>query len=220
MPEGQEFRVFTDGARVGSFTAGDRTELMNGYCGATRATMGRLELLPQAMGISRFLAIGSGAATALPDPPFAPVTPQAANQATSISMMGRLISEFDLRWPSDLDGARVALDVLDLGEDNPAVAATFLYRDQLSVGPTVDEAYSIFFLAISTGTQGYRSDFVRYQPVSGGGKAIPVYFSHLDWDGDGEVEILMDILGADSRWFAAVEKSEGEWAVTYEVPCQ
>jgi len=221
MRPGTEFRAFADGVRVGTFTSFEGTERIPSFCGATSATPGRLELLPEVAGGTRFLAMESASAGGIPDRAFAPIQPQEADQATSRSILGQLIPQLGLSWPAgDLDNARASLHVLDVGAGNPAVLATFLYRDQFSIGPAPETAYALFFMAVSTGTQGYRPDFYWHRAVDDGGKAIPSYFSHLDWDGDGETEVLLDVMGEDDQWFAVVERTDGEWTLTHEVTCQ
>ena len=58
-----------------------------------------------------------------------------------------------------------------------------------------------------------------YRPVASSGKGAPRFFSRLDWDGDGDEEILLEILGEDRRWFAALNRISDGWVLTYEAPC-
>ena len=50
-------------------------------------------------------------------------------------------------------------------------------------------------------------------------KAAPRYFDHLDWDGDGADEILLDVFGNDQRWFAALSRAEDGWVRSYQDSC-
>jgi len=64
----------------------------------------------------------------------------------------------------------------------------------------------------------YRSSFLSYQRADAG-KAAPRYFDHLDWDGDGDSEILLEVFGASTRWFAALGQRGGVWVQTFQDPC-
>jgi hypothetical protein len=41
----------------------------------------------------------------------------------------------------------------------------------------------------------------------------------MDWDGDGEEEILLEVFGADARWWAALDRENGAWSIAFQDPC-
>ena len=65
----------------------------------------------------------------------------------------------------------------------------------------------------------YREAYTWYREVDTEGKGAPRYFDHLDWDGDGTDEILLDVLGSNRRWFAALSYRDGAWARTFQDSC-
>jgi len=68
------------------------------------------------------------------------------------------------------------------------------------------------------GDAGYQSVFTWYQRAENG-KAAPRYFSHLDWDGNGSSEILLEVFGAQSRWYVGLAQRNGTWVRTFQDPC-
>ncbi|HZD06402.1 MAG TPA: hypothetical protein VE173_15935, partial [Longimicrobiales bacterium] len=51
------------------------------------------------------------------------------------------------------------------------------------------------------------------------GKGVPLFWEQMDWNGDGEPEILLQVLGAESRWTAAVVRRGGRWERIFQDPC-
>jgi hypothetical protein len=98
------------------------------------------------------------------------------------------------------------------------VAATFVYRDALAVGPARPGAYALFLLGSRIGNE-YREGFAWYRAADADGKGTPRYLDHLDWDADGDTEILLDVFGSSRRWFAALGQRGGEWVRTYQDAC-
>ena len=104
------------------------------------------------------------------------------------------------------------------GVRGQAVAATFVYRDQIGIGSPGQGAYAVFVLGVPTAA-GYAEGYTWYRSVDSDGKGVPRYFSHLDWDGDGDGEILLDVFGASRRWFAGLSRRQGEWVRTFQDAC-
>jgi hypothetical protein len=84
--------------------------------------------------------------------------------------------------------------------------------------PSAGNAYSLFVIA-QNGPNGYRESFTWFRPVDLQGKGIPRYFDHLDLDGDGEDEIVLDVLGEERRWFAVLDRSGDGWAASFQDQC-
>ena len=51
------------------------------------------------------------------------------------------------------------------------------------------------------------------------GKGAPRFFQQFDWDGDGRSEVLLEVMGASSRWAAVLEDADGTWSAVYEAGC-
>ena len=96
--------------------------------------------------------------------------------------------------------------------------STAPYRDQIGIGSPGQGAYAVFVLGVPTAA-GYAEGYTWYRSVDSDGKGVPRYFSHLDWDGDGDGEILLDVFGASRRWFAGLSRRQGEWVRTFQDAC-
>jgi hypothetical protein len=133
-------------------------------------------------------------------------------------MAGAVLPEVGAPWPPSLLEARADVQVFQLPEgEGPTIASTFLYNDQLSVGEPGDRAYALFVMGTRSAA-GSDAGFTWYRRAENG-KGAPRYFDHLDWDGDGSSDVLLDVLGSASRWFAGVSKRGDAWVRTFEDPC-
>ncbi|MBT8396910.1 MAG: hypothetical protein KJN92_08080, partial [Gemmatimonadetes bacterium] len=132
---------------------------------------------------------------------------------------GEALNDLRAQWPGTLQNIREDLQVLRISDDqNPSIIGTFLFQDQMAVGPAPDPAYSLMILGELQGVRFTRA-FTWYRRVGDEGKGAPRFFSKLDWDGDGEEELLLEVFGAESRWFAALEKEGGSWTLAFQDPC-
>jgi hypothetical protein len=105
-----------------------------------------------------------------------------------------------------------------VGAPTEAIAATFMYRDQLGVSAASADAYSLFLIGRPS-EEGYEPVYIWHRPVGVEGKGAPRYFDHLDWDGDGNEEVLLEVFGSERRWFAALAERSGSWVRTSEDSC-
>ena len=69
------------------------------------------------------------------------------------------------------------------------------------------------------GPTDYSLDYVWYRPVSEAGKAAARFYEQFDWDGDGQAEVLLEVLGSDTRWIAALDRGEDGWTTVFESDC-
>ncbi len=106
-----------------------------------------------------------------------------------------------------------------VGAPAEAIAATFMYRDQLGMSAPSAGAYSLFLMGHASG-EGYEPDYVWYRPVDSDGKGAPRYFDHLDWDGDGTEEVLLESLRFGASLVRCARPSGVEtWVRTSEDSC-
>lgn len=217
LAPGTEFVLFSRGVRVGRFTVQDVTNDPS-FCTTRPAARGVAELRPAAAGARAFLALPADVARDTGFEPYAPLQDERVHRVALINLTAEVIPQVQARWPSDLTAARADLDVFALEEGGPAVTGTFLFRDQLRVQPTTPGAYSLFVMATPQGDE-YRQAYVWYRQASEEGKGAAHYFDHLDWDGDGEAEVLLEVFGERSRWTAALARQGDVWGRTFEDPC-
>jgi len=217
--EGSRWILFADGVRVGTLTV-DGVGTATDYCPARRTVMGVVEMLPTASATERLLALPASVGDERAYDPFSPMSDGYDQRVATISWAVEAIPRYQATWPADgLVPARRDIRVFQpAGAPGPVVAATFLYRDQLAVARPQGGAYALFVLGAPRGGE-YVEDFAWYRSVDAEGKGAPRYFDHLDWDGDGDAEILLEVLGAERRWFAALGRSGGQWTRTFQDVC-
>ena len=219
IAEGSEWILFAEGARVGRLTA-DQTGLASEYCATTPTLSGTVELVPGATAVERVLALPAGEFRSTPFTELRPLTHDYDQRVASLNFAQEAIPRLGAPWPEGgvLSTRRDIQAFQPLGTERPTVAATYVVRDQLMIGPPSAGAYALLILA-SPGDSQYRETFEWYHAAGTGGKQAPQYFSHLDWDGDGAGEILLDVFGSDRRWHAVLEPGEGGWVRAFESSC-
>lgn len=221
LAAGREFVLFAGGTRVGTFVAGEDNISAAEYCAPRPGVLGTVELASAATGIREFVALERNAAQGLPRGPYRTLESNLAQRNATVNIAGELIPQVGAEWPTSLPVARRDLRVLPMGPGGPAVAATFLFRDQMEVAEPSTGTYALFILAEETADVegGFAPSFVWYREARRDGKGIPRILQQLDWDGDGQTELLLEVLGARSRWFAALDRPGSEWERVFQDPC-
>jgi hypothetical protein len=208
-----------DGVRVGRLTA-DQVGVASDLCASTATVSGPVELVPSASAVERVLALPAAEARSAPYQDLRPLTHEYDQRVASLTFAQDAIPRAGAPWPEGgvLPTRQDIQAFQPLGTAQPTVAATYLVRDQLRVGPPPSGSYALFILSSEVGGE-FRETFEWYHAAESGGKSVPRYFGHLDWDGDGEGEILLDVFGADRRWYAVLEQRENGWVRTFESSC-
>lgn len=216
---GSEWTLFADGVRVGTLAV-DEVGNSAGYCPARRTVSGVVELVPSASAEERLLALPATVGGGRAYDPFTPLEDDYDQRVATLTWAGDAIPRNEATYPPNgLVQARQEIHVFQpVGAPGPAVAATFMYRDRLAIAPAPQGAYALFVLGAQRGG-AYAEDFAWYRPVGEGGKGAPRFFDHLDWDGDGDAEILLEVLGAERRWFAVLGRRGNEWVRTFQDAC-
>ncbi|HUF74931.1 MAG TPA: hypothetical protein VMM35_01575 [Longimicrobiales bacterium] len=216
---GSEWTLFADGVRVGTLTVDERSSTV-AYCPPRPTVSGIVELVPSASQTERLLALPAGVGEERSYDPFQPMSDVYDQRVATLTWAGDAIPRNQASWPAEgLVEARRDIRVFQpAGAPGPAVAATFMYRDRLAVTPAPQGSYALFVLGSQRGGE-YLEDFAWYRLVGEGGKGAPRYFDHLDWDGDGDSEILLEVLGAARSWFAALGRRDGQWVRTFLDVC-
>lgn len=216
---GREFILFADGVRVGRFLAGDSVRVDGEACTEPPTVTGVIEVIPEAAQGTRFLALETSHVTDAEWGPYAPTTVDQGWRATAANVAGTVIMDAGTRWPPSMGGARGDVHVARFRADEPPLlAGTYLYQDQMAITEAPEGAYAFFYLAENRGT-GYRFTYYWLRAAGEDGKGAPRYYGHLDWNGDGRDEVVLEVLGADSRWHAALARTETGFELTYQDPC-
>jgi len=219
MAAGQEFVLYADGSRVGRFIAEESGAVAAEICGQPPVIEGLVELIPGAATTNRFLALAEGDAPDAPRGTFSLGVVDQATRVTAANVAGTVIMDAGARWPPSMAAARGDVQVLHMSPDEPAlIAGTYLYQDQMALVPAVPASYSFFYLAENRGI-GHRYSYYWFRVAGNDGKGAARYFGHMDWDGDGVEEVLLEVIGATERWHAALARTTDGWARTYEDPC-
>jgi hypothetical protein len=219
LAPGAEFTVFADGVRVGNLVASE-TGSTDVWCTPRPTVSGTPELIPAAAGETRFLALSRDVASVTTHAAGAFPTATEEHRQASLRLGQTAIMRQSALWPDDLAQARADLAVTRTGAGaTPIVAATFMFRDRLAVeDPATPVAYGLFVLG-SLDEDRYLLDYTWYRRVGDDGKGAPRFFQQFDWDGDQNPELLLEVMGTDSRWPAVLEQVDGEWSVAYEAGC-
>ena len=218
LTPGVSFTLFSEGVRVGTMMASG-TGLSEDFCAPRPFVSGRLELVPEAAGAERFLAFSQNELNAPPYEPYQELNHDYDQRVTSLNLMAGVIPTVGATWPATILEIRRDIQVFNLEEGSPAaVVATFVYGDGLDVGPASAGAYSVFLMGTDEG-DGYRTAYAAYRQSDVRGKGAPRFFDRLDWDGDGEPEILLEVMGEESMSLAAIRKLDGQWIDMFHDAC-
>lgn len=216
---GTEFTVFRRGARVGTLIVEQAGLPPEGVCPRTPRATGVLELIANAGAEPEFLAMAKSQAPAeVPRGVPEPIQPSRGMQVVSPILAERALRARGAPLPGSWQRAMAQLHPFPLeGNDVPAFASTFLVDDALEVGHD-DDGYSLFLIAEPM-QAGYDTTFVAFTDYPTEGKAAPRVVDYLDWDRDGQVELLLEVLGREGSWFAAMERREQGWSQALEPVC-
>jgi hypothetical protein len=218
LSPGLEFTLFSDGVRVGSLTA-ERFSVDGRYCSARPQIRGPIELTPAAATVQTFLALPRQEGSAFEYGAYSPVVQTRDLRVTSLTTMQQVIPSVGALWPVSVLGIRQDVQMFRARPGGaPTVVATFVYADDLGVGPAALGAYSVFLASDDDGA-GYRGTYVDYRLFSRDGKGAARYFDHLDVDGDGNDEIVLEVMGEDSMWLSTLGRQGESWVEEYRDPC-
>jgi hypothetical protein len=221
LPPGAEFILFAGGARVGRIRV-ETVDTDASFCTPRPSATGVAEVLPTAATADRFLALSVEHAASRPfgayQAPEHTFPQRSASVEQEIEVLRRVRARFP---PDDLVNHRVDMRALSLGTDadgSDAYVATFVHLDAARIAPADSAAYATFLLGVQSG-DAYRPAYDWHRSVDGEGKGVPLFWGQMDWDGDGETEILLEVLGAESRWSAALARQGARWTRIFQDPC-
>jgi hypothetical protein len=216
---GAELVLFAEGARVGRLTV-TVTGLDETVCIPRPMVTGVVELIPAAAQAQRFIGLFDPAATRRPRADFVAIEHDYNQRLLTVNTASQTLRQLGAPVPADLADARADLQAFRLPDlSGPSVAATFLHQDRLSTAaPLGDAAYALFMMGTREGAVD-RSSFVWFRRAREEGKGAPRFLGHLDWNGDGVSEILLEVFGAERRWFAGLARRGESWVRTFQDPC-
>ena len=216
---GSRWTLFSEGVRAGTLIV-DAATVEQDFCPLKLSVSGMVELVPTANGVERLLALPESTGGTRAYEPYRVINHVYDQRVATLSIASAAIPRVGAAFPPDgLLAARQDIQAFEMaGSPGATIAATFIYRDELAIAPPGQDAYSLFLVGAQDG-ELYEEAFIWYRPVEGTGKGAPSYFNHLDWNNDGQAEILLDVFGSERRWFATLAKRNGEWIRTYQDAC-
>lgn len=220
LPPGSRYTLFSRGVRVGTAVQADSAAAAFGACGVAPTAEATSELVPSAATATQFIALAEQDLDTRPYQPYAELESTYTQRSGSIQAANTAIVTVDAPWPPSVLETRrdMQVRVLD-GVEEPALIGTFLYRDQLVVGPPEANAYSLFYTAFLRPGGVYRPDYLWFRRYGDAGKAAPRLYSNLDLDQDGKDELLLEVFGESDRWYQLEGFRNGRWVTLFASPC-
>ena len=221
LAPGTPLTLFAEGVRAGEMRVDEASgDVADGFCRATPLASGSAAFVPGAGNATRFLAVDRSTVDDLGYGPYQAVEDSYEQRVSGLDLAQSALMQTGARWPPSVLETRADMQAIPLdGDATGAFAATFMFEDVLSIGePGSAAAYSMMILGTG-GPERYSLDYIWYRPAADGGKAAARFYEQFDWDGDGQAEILLEVLGADARWVAALDRNEDGWTSVFETDC-
>lgn len=213
MEPGAQFVLFRRGAEVGTLTVGAAGAVT--ACGVPTAT-GTASTVAAAAAETEFLAFRRGLAPEVIGE-YAPPQVDGTIQRYASLVAERLVLANGLQRPRSWPGAQRDLQALNaIRGGHPEMAATYLVGDNLGIGPAQPEGYSVFYVADYEQRAGYTPVYQEVRDYDKTGKGAPKVVDHLDWNGAGGSEILVQVFGQRESWYEAVSRDRGTWRKVWE----
>lgn len=214
-----QYVLFRRGAAVGTFTLQGPGPLTT--CGVPTG-VGQATTVAAAAADREFIAFRRGLEPRVIGE-FSP--PQVAGPILRYAPLvaERLILTSGLQRPGSWTRAQRDLQALDLAPGgSPEMATTFLSGDELAVGAPNAEGWSVFYVAAYEQRTGYNPIYSEVRDYRRGAKAAPKLIDHLNWNGQGGSEMLVQVYGARDAWYEAVSSDRGgRWQKVWEgKPCR
>ena len=218
MARGTAFTLFAEGSRVGTVRL-DSLETRPGLCAPVPVGYGTLELVPDAVEATRFIAVNDSVVGDRAYTPFVAPDHNLEQRTAGVDLATTAIRRVGAAFPGSVLDMRADFQAFPLdGDPRGAFAGTFLYQDALRVGESLTEAaYDLFLIGVQ-GVRGWEIGYLDYRPVRDG-KGAQRFYESADWDGDGESEVLVGLFGTQSRWMMALERRDGTWYRAFEESC-
>ena len=221
MRRGTEFVLFRRGTRVGNLVISEASVPEGNICPLLPVATGVLELSSNAQDIPEYLAISKVSAPEVGrNVPFT-TEPTRNMQIIAPILAERMIRARRAELPGNWQRAMAQLQPFPMANGRDAgFATTFLVGDELRVGGD-NVGYSLFFIGQPGAQFGYDTVFVSFNNYPQTGKAAPRVVDFLDWNRDGQVDLLLQVYGTNGTWFEAVSRDQrGIWRRVFQDRCE
>ena len=218
ITQGSEWVLFSEGVRIGRMIA-QEVSIDDSFCTLRPTISGIVELVSEASDVEQLIALPIDVAGSRSFQPYTAYRHNYNQRVASLALASEVIPSLGAEWPPSILDSRTAIHAFQLpGEPRQAIAATFLHQDRMITSPPEPGAYSLFVMGDATsGT--YEISYMWYRLAESQGKGVPRYLDHIDWNGDGSEEILLEMFGSEDRWFAGLARQDGRWIRSFEDSC-
>jgi len=218
ITQGSEWVLFSEGVRIGRMIA-QEVSIDDSFCTLRPAISGIVELISEASDVEQLIALPIDVAGSRSFQPYTAYRHNYNQRVASLALASEVIPSVGAEWPPSILDSRTDIHAFQLpGEPRQAIAATFLHRDRMITSPPEPGAYSLFVMGDATsGT--YEISYMWYRLAESQGKGVPRYLDHIDWNGDGSEEILLEMFGSEDRWFTGLARQDGRWIRSFEDSC-
>jgi hypothetical protein len=220
MRRGAEFVLYRRGSRVGNFVIDETSLPAENACPALPVARGTLELSSAAQQIPEYLAISKVSAPEMGRGVAFTTEPTRNMQVIAPILAEKMIRARRAELPGNWQRAMAQLQPFPIASGREAgFAATFLVGDELRTGGD-NLGYSVFFIGQPGAQFGYDTVFVNFTNYPQSGKSAPRLVDFLDWNRDGQVDLLLQVFGNNGTWFEAVSKNQrGQWQRSFQDKC-
>ena len=213
IPLGGQFQVFRRGARVGTFVAQRAGPASS--CGVP-TVYGSATVVAAATDATQFLAFRDGLGPTVRGE-FTPQQVTGSIRTYAAIVAERLILQAGLPRPRSWAGAQRDLQPIEvMPGGHPEMVSTYLVGDSLAIGPGDPQGYSVFYMADYQTARGYNPFYSEVHDYRRDGKIAPRLVDYLDWDGDDEPEILMEVFRRGDRGYSLIAQQNGRWGKVWE----
>ena len=218
ITQGSEWVLFSEGVRIGRMIA-QEVSIDDSFCTLRPTISGIVELVSEASDVEQLIALPIDVAGSRSFQPYTAYRHNYNQRVASLALASEVIPSLGAEWPPSILDSRTDIHAFQLpGEPRQAIAAPFLHQDRMITSPPEPGAYSLFVMGDATsGT--YEISYMWYRLAESQGKGVPRYLDHIDWNGDGSEEILLEMFGSEDRWFAGLAKQDGRWIRSFEDSC-
>jgi hypothetical protein len=218
LRQGSELTLFRNGRRAGTVIVDSAYVPTVDACRRLPWATGTVELAGAAGDATEFLAMARTQA-----PPGTVMPGRTLQPERRMEVVGNILAERALRarqaqLPNWAVARRQLQPIPIAGTQDLGFTATYLVGDQLEVGGD-DNGYSLFVVYTPQAPSGYDTAFVSFTDYPVDGKAAPRVIDFLDWNRDGQADLLLEVFGARGSWFEAVGRVGDDWRRTFRDQC-
>lgn len=219
LPANGQYTVFRGGAAVGTFTLTGNGGLT--ACGVPTA-VGQATTVAAAAADREFIAFRKGLEPQVIGE-YMPqqVDPRIRRYAPIVTE--RIVLQNGLQRPRSWPGAQKDLQAFDVVRGGtPEMATTYMVGDNLGMGAADPSGWSVFYIASYEQRTGYTPVYTEVRDYRKTGKAAPKVVDHLNLNGKGGNEVLVQVFGRGEAWYEAISADQGgRWQRLWEgAPCR